>query len=812
MSIAIGVGQCGHIAAYEVPDNELAVGSTLGGPKVAIIIKANGAIEKVFGIDTGQTFFGTMILRHYDRLTGMHLEQDRPGTFILNPEHQEHTYSFSNHLQVHEDIFVLNGKPGEDGSVDVPAVYESVTLHNNGTEPVEIVTYAYVVLRGDTTHDIKAIYDQKLGAMIAWNASQPEFARIIGCSDKPQSYETTLDAGSAVAQHYPGPLSGKTEAEYDPLGVFEHVHRVEPGQTIQFYYLLSFGDGRDNAIKNYRSCPDAREALQKTQDHYREILGRSVVLTPDEFVNRGVQWAKANMLRIETKGPHGWCFTNDPTRSNNSVGRDTAWFGFGGDYVTPHFVRDSLLAYVKLQEKDGKIIEYYDIRTEKTADYGLNINDNTPLIIMALWHHYDATGDKDFLREIYPAAAKAARYMLSQRNDEGLVWCTATGTSDWGIVGWRNVIPNYRLSGATTEVNSESYSALLTVSRMARVLGEHDDSAEFAAAADDLKRAINEHLYNHENGLYYLNIDINGNARSDITSDLVFPVMFGVADQRAATRIIGRLSNQDFWTTAGIRTTPRDAPDYTPNGGWGLLGGVWVGVSFWYAFAAAPHAPDFMARALSTSFANYSRDPRGNNTVPGQFSEWLNGETLVNQGMMLSPWFPPRYIWAAVEGVAGFNVWRDEVTVTPRMAADWKWMAVQNLLHRDSYLTWFAVKMPDLRIFANFLSRADDIPHAVFDEDISHMVRITGDSVVAIGLRRGQTIMILAGSTDDQTLSTSVRLDCPLAGEYQLRIYESLLGQWIQTDELLPSEQIQRGITLQIERKGFCVVELMQEV
>ncbi len=42
------------------------------------------------------------------------------------------------------------------------------------------------------------------------------------------------------------------------------------------------------------------------------------------------------------------------------------------------------------------IVEYYDIRNEKTADYGLNINDNTPLLILAWLHHYHATGDRDF--------------------------------------------------------------------------------------------------------------------------------------------------------------------------------------------------------------------------------------------------------------------------------------------------------------------------------------------------------------------------------------------------------------------------------
>ncbi|HEV7216824.1 MAG TPA: hypothetical protein VGP33_17090 [Chloroflexota bacterium] len=216
------------------------------------------------------------------------------------------------------------------------------------------------------------------------------------------------------------------------------------------------------------------------------------------------------MLRVMTDSPTGWRFVNDPGRSNNTVGRDTAWFAYGADYLVPEFSRASLLSYVRLQEKNGKIVEYYDIRTGKSEDYGLNINDNTPLLILALRHHYTTTGDSDFLKQTYPAAAKAARYIISQENDQGLVWCTATGASDWGIIGWRNVIKNYRLSGATTEVNSECYVALQTMTHMARVMGKHQGSAVYQEQANMLKAAINQHLRNPDNGLYYLHIDLDG--------------------------------------------------------------------------------------------------------------------------------------------------------------------------------------------------------------------------------------------------------------------------------------------------------------
>ena len=221
---------------------------------------------------------------------------------------------------------------------------------------------------------------------------------------------------------------------------------------------------------------------------------------------------------------------------------------------------------------------------------------------------------------------------------------------------------------------------------MARVLGKHDESAEFVQEAEALKTAINTHLKNPQNGLYYLNIDVDGFPRTDVTSDLVFPVMFGVADDETSARIVSRLSDKDFWTAAGIRTTPRDAVEYDPaglvNGPYGLQGGVWLGCSFWFAFAAARYNPEFMDHALSASFRNFSMDPRRNNTVPGQFSEWLHGETLTNEGMMLSPWDPPRYLWAAIEGAAGLDTVRRLLALHPRLSPDWKWLGVRNLPYR----------------------------------------------------------------------------------------------------------------------------------
>jgi hypothetical protein len=472
--------------------------------------------------------------------------------------------------------------------------------------------------------------------------------------------------------------------------------------------------------------------------------------------------------------------------------------------------RDALLAYVDLQEPSGMIVEYYDIRNNKTADYGLNINDNTPLLILALLHHYHATGDRTFLERVYPAAVRAARYILSQRDERGLVWCTSTKTSDWGIVGWRNVIQGYRLSGATTELNSECYAALSAIAKMALELGTApDDAHEFTEHAANLRAAINEHLHNPVNGLYYLNIDVDGEPRSDITVDLVFPVMFCVADDDRAARIINRLSDEEFWTDAGIRSVPRDAPNYGATHGYGLLGGVWVGATFWFAFAAARFNADMMARSLADSFRHYSSDPRKNNTVPGQFSEWLHGETLVNQGMMLSPWFPPRYIWAAIEGVAGLDITTDPPGLDPRMAPAWSWYGMRELPYRGRKLTWFAVQAPDLRVYASapFAHATAETCAETYTEDISHLLRLSGASVVALALRRPGSFAVMIGNTNEHSVVASLGIADPdLEGTHAMHVFNSLRKAWV--DDETSADRLRSGIPLEIERKGFCLIEV----
>ena len=89
--------------------------------------------------------------------------------------------------------------------------------------------------------------------------------------------------------------------------------------------------------------------------------------------------------------------------------------------------------------------------------------------------------------------------------------------------------------------------------------------------------------------------------------------------------------------------------------------------------------PDFMVDALHAGYLQYLISPLKNNTVPGQFSEWFDGESMVNRGIRLSPWEPPRLLWAAVEGLCGVTMDGPDCTVAPARPPDWRWLALRRM-------------------------------------------------------------------------------------------------------------------------------------
>lgn len=650
--------------------------------------------------------------------------------------HQTTTYHL-NDIEIQQTYFVPLGVP------DLKVAYTLVRLRNFGEQPITVnihphIQYPWVMLPEfsklpDMTQKNKKVQSRlEDGLVITETLGHPNEVRILGTPlMSPQ--QSSFDARSADL-HYLVEIEGRGELE------------------IPFIMTIS-GQGVEDALARYKQSTDYAAILETTNATAEQIIARSDVLVPDPIINRAVRWAKVNILREEKLYPNGYGFTNDPPQDILVV-RDVAWFSIGSDYITPHFSQGMLrLTQQYGVEETGQLTEYL-LACEtppSTNDYGLNINDDTPLFIFAVHHHFALSGDKEFLKEMYETVKRAADWILAQRR-AGLVWCTSEESNAWGIASWRNMIPEYQISGAVTEINAECYMALRLTGRCCEAMGDQDLAQSYLEAALQLKDEINRQLVSEVTGLYVLNIDNNGNKRHLVTGDLIFPVLFGVADERMRKTILNVLYSPEFWTDFGVRTVGQHEPEYDPEFAMRLQGGIWPNLTAWVAYGSRLDYPEKMIEAMHNIYriseVPVPKDYK--NVVPGAFPECLNGENFQSRGMAQSPWVAPTYLWLIIDGLLGVRPGIDALRIQPHLPEAWQWCAVRNIPcwgDKCSYFVYSGILYTD---------RAVDTPYPqeVFERDITDWLEC---NTYVLGFQRGSEIVIFVGADERQGVQLKVK-------------------------------------------------------
>jgi len=346
---------------------------------------------------------------------------------------------------------------------------------------------------------------------------------------------------------------------------------------------------------------------------------------------------------------------------------------------------------------------------------------------------------------------------------------------------------------------------LRAAGHLAELADDRVGADRYATGGRSIASAMDAHLINPENGLYYLNIDADGVVHTDVTGDELFPVMFRVCSEETGCRVIRRLNASNFWTSAGLRTISQHDPLYDPSGNVGLLGGVWPGLTWWYAFAAARYHPEFMVAALRASFQHYAADPRKNNTVPGQFGEYFDGESLINRGMRLSPWEPPRYFWATIEGVCGVMLTTGALRVAPLVLASWKWVALKRLPYHGREITYVAARRGGAFHLYAVGDVECDFPMQRYETDVSTSVVAPSGASIVVLVRADETL-VFVGSHDEGTYTIGLSRVLSLGRSYNVETYDSERDAWQSTviDTAIPVD----SIGLSIEPGGYRIISL----
>ncbi|HMD02638.1 MAG TPA: amylo-alpha-1,6-glucosidase [Candidatus Baltobacteraceae bacterium] len=679
--------QHNEFCAYVLPETETPFGLTLGNFKTFASSTPKGGVRGLWDADTDQIIFGThqiaYRLRDRDRTFFPH-QIVRDFTFL--PYAQISEFALEERLLVTECFYVPHG-PKNDRTV---AFIVEVTLHNPGRERVEAAVFPWALLVGQRFYGEpeKEVHAAVVGPHVrVWN-SESGASRWWGGSREPHAVVVSLREQVLLAAMKRGVLRDDDHlesvtpalAEYVSgriFGASEYRIPVAPGAREALRLAIVF-DRRGDAFAKPQFddlLADPR-ALHETQRYYATALSDARFMVPSPVISRGVVWAKSNMLRIIKEYPQGWGATNSPP-SDILVSRDTSWFVHGFDYFLPAFSRDAIEVFNRFVEPSGEVVEYVRGVSGFTTSYDLNINDDTPLHLIAILHHYNATLDEAWVQKLLPLIVKITDYLLSQRDNNGLIYCSAKGVDMYGISSWRNIIPYYTLDGAVTEINAEAVFALEAAAMLCAVAGDRAHWESYARQASELREKMMTHLFNSDTGAFVLNYDRDGNYQDNLTADEVFPVLFGVANPAQRRAILQRLSEADFVTPVGLRTISTADSWYFPSHGFGLLGGVWPDLTLWFAVALARNGfIEESARWLEQIYASMEAGAQ-RNTVPGQFAEWFDGGSLTNRGMYLSPWTGAKYLWGVAETVCGLDGYRTSGRphLSPLLPAGWQWTA-----------------------------------------------------------------------------------------------------------------------------------------
>ncbi len=131
--------------------------------------------------------------------------------------------------------------------------------------------------------------------------------------------------------------------------------------------------------------------------------------------------------------------------------------------------------------------------------------DETALVVYALERYVEATGDVELAQSLYePLVERAGRFMTQYRDRRGLP------------------DPSYDLweekRGISTFTSATVYAGLMAAAQLSRVLDKHDKETLYRNAAEEVRRAILEQLWDEKEGVFVKLL------RSDGTTDRTLDV------------------------------------------------------------------------------------------------------------------------------------------------------------------------------------------------------------------------------------------------------------------------------------------------
>ena len=331
------------------------------------------------------------------------------------------------------------------------------------------------------------------------------------------------------------------------------------------------------------------EALSLTTRRADEARGQECrIETTNEQFNNWLERSRADLWMLTTPTDHGlFPYAGTPWFST-PFGRDAIITALQTLVFNPSLSRGvlSYLAAYQAEEEDperdaepGKIL--HESRTGEMARLGevpfrqyYGSVDSTPLFVMLAGAYFKTTGDKEFLRQIWPNVQRALRWMETYGDPDNDGFIEYERRTSRGIrnQSWKDSNDSmFHADGslaegaiAAAEVQSYAYSAWRQGALLERRFGNKDDAQRWDARAERLADQFHQAFWCDSVGTYGIALD-GGKRPCCVRSSNAGQCLFtGMITEARAKRVAKSLMEADMFSGWGVRTIGERERRYNP--------------------------------------------------------------------------------------------------------------------------------------------------------------------------------------------------------------------------------------------------------
>jgi glycogen debranching enzyme len=388
-------------------------------------------------------------------------------------------------------------------------------------------------------------------------------------------------------------VTRRTEIHFDPpptqllASVATYRLNLRTGGSLCIFFAAEcYGRQTPSRVSYFRGLMAANRDFRSASQQSAAVESSNRVL------NEALCRAMADLRILTTQTPEGaYPYAGIPWYST-TFGRDGLLTAIQLLWCDPSIAKGVLRRLAAFQAtsfdsdadaEPGKIVHEMrggEMAALKEVPFGLYYGsvDATPLFVVLLGLYVERTGDEATLRELWPAAERALRWIDTAGDLDGDGFLEYPGTGSLGLQhglrnqGWKDSFDAiFHANGeiaqgpiALCEVQGYAYLAKRLAARCAARLGRKDDAERLDRAANQLAERFNDAFWCEDIGLYAVALDGKKNACRVRSSNAGHILWTGIAPPDRARRIASAMVSAAFFSRWGIRTLAQGEPRYNP--------------------------------------------------------------------------------------------------------------------------------------------------------------------------------------------------------------------------------------------------------